>query len=382
MPLYNKVVGSGLTHIKVLWLTLKLPGPAQQGSSHISQSDNRSALKLLRSCAPQNRSPEASPMAVPALLLAAVAQGTVLAAPRPLKAPLLVFPPPQHIVASGAPMLLSSNFTIYTPHSVDEHAVSATLADAVRRYSALLAPVATAAAASEGVSGTGTTRLAGLRLEVLGGSEALNIDTDYSYTLTVSPVEQQGNDVHAVATAPSVYGAIYAMESFLQMLDEGTGTLVHSSVDIQDKPDYSWRGLMIDSGRRFFPMPLVKNLMQTMVGNKLNVLHLHASDHCRFGVESKLYPELTAALTGVKAGHYSQEDIKEMIAFGQNLGIRVVPEFDMPVRPCCHVYVSGWMLFSWLQSALLLAGSLPRIFATGETGAQVLHSEGGPLTVV
>jgi N-acetyl-beta-hexosaminidase len=41
---------------------------------------------------------------------------------------------------------------------------------------------------------------------------------------------------------------------------------------------------------RFFPMPLVKNLMDTMAANKLNVLHLHASDMCRFGVESKLFP--------------------------------------------------------------------------------------------
>ena len=46
---------------------------------------------------------------------------------------------------------------------------------------------------------------------------------------------------------------------------------------------------MIDAGRRFFPVPLVKNLMDTMAGAKLNVLHLHASDMCRFGVESKLY---------------------------------------------------------------------------------------------
>ena len=46
---------------------------------------------------------------------------------------------------------------------------------------------------------------------------------------------------------------------------------------------------MIDAGRRFFPVPLVQNLLDTMAGAKMNVLHLHASDMCRFGVESKLY---------------------------------------------------------------------------------------------
>jgi len=67
-----------------------------------------------------------------------------------------------------------------------------------------------------------------------------------------------------------------------------------------------------------------------MAANKLNVLHLHASDMCRFGVESKLYPNLTAALTGIKAGHYTQADIKQLIAYAANLGVRVVPEFDIP----------------------------------------------------
>ena len=59
-------------------------------------------------------------------------------------------------------------------------------------------------------------------------------------------------------------------------------------------------------------------------------MHLHASDNCRFTVESKLFPNLTAALTGIKGGFYTQEDVKAMIAYGSNLGIRVVPEFDVP----------------------------------------------------
>lgn len=134
---------------------------------------------------------------------------------------------------------------------------------------------------------------------------------------------------------------------------------------------------MIDSGRRFFPVPLVQNLLDTMVTNKLNVLHLHASDECRFGVESKLYPNLTDSLTGIMAGHYtqvsayvvaspflsaseftippsvlrqgmlicianrhrhahaspflcSQADITGLISYAADRGIRVVPEFDIP----------------------------------------------------
>ena len=123
---------------------------------------------------------------------------------------------------------------------------------------------------------------------------------------------------------------MYALESFTQLVNFTHGHLLHSEIHIKDAPDFAWRGLMIDSGRRFVPMATLKNLLDTMAANKLNVLHLHASDHCRFGVESKLYPNLTNALTGIKGGFYSQDDIKDLIAYAGNLGIRVIPEFDIP----------------------------------------------------
>jgi hexosaminidase len=106
--------------------------------------------------------------------------------------------------------------------------------------------------------------------------------------------------------------------------------LPSSTLKISDAPSFAWRGLMIDSGRRFFPVPLVENLLDTMAGAKMSVLHLHASDFCRFGVESKTYPNLTASLTGLQAGFYTQEDIANIIAYAGARGIRVVPEFDVP----------------------------------------------------
>jgi hexosaminidase len=91
---------------------------------------------------------------------------------------------------------------------------------------------------------------------------------------------------------------------------------------------------MVDTGRRFFPMPLLENLLNTMAGAKLNVLHLHASDMCRFGVESKVFPNLTASLTGIHGGFYTQANITALIAYAGDLGIRVVPEFDLPGVSC------------------------------------------------
>jgi len=151
----------------------------------------------------------------------------------------------------------------------------------------------------------------------------LNIDTDYSYSLSIDAGETEG-----VITARSVYGALYGLESFSQLA--AAGALPGADIQITDAPQYSWRGLMIDAGRRFFPVPLVRNLLDTMAAVKLNVLHLHASDHCRFSVESKLFPELTAALTGDQAGFYTQQDIKDLQKYAKARGIRVVPEFDIP----------------------------------------------------
>merc|ERR1712130_228107 len=124
----------------------------------------------------------------------------------------------------------------------------------------------------------------------------------------------------------------YAMESFIQLIQTGPGSAIlkYSYISLVDSPQYAWRGLMIDTGRRFFPMPLVKNLLDTMSANKMNILHLHASDLCQFGVESKKYPNLTASLTGIHAGFYTQKDIADMIAYATERGIRVVPEFDVP----------------------------------------------------
>jgi len=69
-----------------------------------------------------------------------------------------------------------------------------------------------------------------------------------------------------------------------------------------DYPMYRQRSLMIDSGRRFWPMDLVKDVMDSMSFVKMNVLLLHAVDFCRFGIESKLYPALQVRYFVAEAG--------------------------------------------------------------------------------
>lgn len=149
---------------------------------------------------------------------------------------------------------------------------------------------------------------------------SLNMRTNQSYEILIRAPT-------TIVRASTIYGAMYGLETLSQLMQDG---FVVSGAHIKDEPDYAWRGLMIDSGRRFVPPSTLKNLMDTMGRVKLNVLHLHASDMCRFGVESLLYPNLTASLTGIHGGFYTQDDIRDLVGYGQDRGIRIVPEFDIP----------------------------------------------------
>jgi|EP00945_MAST-04E_sp_MAST-4E-sp1_P004026 hexosaminidase len=171
-------------------------------------------------------------------------------------------------------------------------------------------------------------RFATVSVQTLEGNGVDEVPTEatvYDYEIRVASNE-------AVLTAPSVFGALYAMESFSQLLShEAKGSyLLGDNVTVHDSPDYAWRGLMVDSGRRFVNVETMENLMDTMAAVKLNVLHLHASDRCRWSVESKLYPNLTESLTGLQGGFYTQKDVAGLIAYAADRGIRVVPEFDVP----------------------------------------------------
>eukprot|EP00040_Diaphanoeca_grandis_P031283 m.186835 g.186835 ORF g.186835 m.186835 type:complete len:670 (-) comp32283_c0_seq1:89-2098(-) len=230
-----------------------------------------------------------------------------------------VWPPPQDISLAGSPVPLLPTFQISMLNkSVD---ASGRLGRACDRMNTLVQGKMRMNPSGVGSTGIGVKSMT---ITVESADDFLGLRTTYDYTIQL----KEGDDDIKV-TASSIYGAIYALESFWQLIDERSNML-HATISIKDAPQYAWRGLMLDAGRRFFPVPLVENLMDTMVGAKLNVLHLHASDMCRFGVESKLYPNLTSSLTGVRGGFYTQDDITSLIAYGGDRGIRVVPEFDFP----------------------------------------------------
>ncbi|MGW3687531.1 beta-N-acetylhexosaminidase [Streptomyces sp. NPDC005125] len=118
-------------------------------------------------------------------------------------------------------------------------------------------------------------------------------------------------------------------------------------MDIEDRPRFSWRGLMLDVSRHFLPKDDVLRYLDLLAAHKLNVFHFHLTDDQGWRVEIKRYPKLTEVGSwrsrtkhGHRAselwdetpygGHYTQDDIREIVAYAAERHIRVVPEIDIP----------------------------------------------------
>jgi len=108
------------------------------------------------------------------------------------------------------------------------------------------------------------------------------------------------------------------------------------SVRIVDKPRYQWRGMLLDCCRHFMTKDFVKRYIDLLAFHKMNVLHWHLTEDQGWRIEIKKYPKLTeiAAWRGSgedrHGGYYTQEDVREIVAYAASRHITVVPEIEMP----------------------------------------------------
>lgn len=153
------------------------------------------------------------------------------------------------------------------------------------------------------------------------GEEIQSLKEDESYSLSVAPTG-------VTIEAPTVVGAMRGLETLIQLIQPSGSNYVLPIISIHDSPRFPWRGLMIDCGRHFEPMDVLKRTIDGMAAVKLNVFHWHLTEDQGFRIESKLYPKLTAA--GSNGLFYTQQDARELVRYARARGIRVVPEFEMP----------------------------------------------------
>ena len=144
---------------------------------------------------------------------------------------------------------------------------------------------------------------------------------DESYTLEVTSSGAELN-------APTTLGVMRGLQTFLQLVEITPQGFAVPAVVIQDKPRFQWRGLMIDTGRHFMPVEVIKRNIEGMAAVKMNVFHWHLSENQGFRMESKRFPKLQEM--GSDGLYYTQEQVRDVIAYAHDRGIRVIPEFDMP----------------------------------------------------
>lgn len=132
----------------------------------------------------------------------------------------------------------------------------------------------------------------------------------------------------AVLRSATDIGALRGLETLQQVLHSDAKGWYVSDVIIRDRPRFAWRGLLIDPCRHWLPVEVVKRTLDAMAIVKLNVLHFHLTDDQGFRIESKRYPRLHEF--GSDGLYYTQEDMRELIAYAAARGIRIMPEFDVP----------------------------------------------------
>ena len=144
---------------------------------------------------------------------------------------------------------------------------------------------------------------------------------DESYRLELTPTGAKLN-------AANPLGVLRGLQTFLQLVQVTPGGFAAPAVLIDDQPRFAWRGLMIDVSRHFIPLDVLKRNLDGMEAVKMNVFHWHLSENQGFRVESKKFPKLHEL--GSDHLYYTQEEVRQFIAYAHDRGIRVVPEFDMP----------------------------------------------------
>lgn len=153
------------------------------------------------------------------------------------------------------------------------------------------------------------------------GEKVQKLGEDESYMLTVTPDKAELN-------APNPLGVIRGLQTFLQLVQVTPSAFAAPAVSIEDKPRFPWRGMLLDVCRHWMPVEVVKRNLDAMEAVKMNVLHWHLSEDQGFRVESKKYPKLQEM--GSDGLYYTQDQIKDVVQYARDRGIRVVPEFDMP----------------------------------------------------
>ncbi len=176
-------------------------------------------------------------------------------------------------------------------------------------------------------------------------------DGPEAYTLAVTPTGIR-------IAAPEPAGVLWGAQTLRQLLppafDDTTGARAAAwpipAVTIRDAPRFAWRGALLDAGRHFFPVPFVKRFVDLLSRYKLNVLHWHVTEDQGWRLEVPKWPRLTSVgawrteQDGTRyGGSYSQNDVRDVVAYARLRGVTVVPEIEMPGHSVAAIASYPWL---------------------------------------
>ncbi|KAI3388502.1 hypothetical protein SNEBB_000296 [Seison nebaliae] len=138
----------------------------------------------------------------------------------------------------------------------------------------------------------------------------------------------------SVLEGKTVWGVLRGLETFSQLTylvdDETKQLCINDSTIISDVPRFSYRGIHIDTARHYQPISIIRKQIEAMSYNKFNIFHWHITDDQSFPFVSETYPELSEKGAYTQNHIYTKKDVKDIIEYARNFGVRVIPEFDTP----------------------------------------------------
>ena len=234
-------------------------------------------------------------------------------APAQTSIPLNLMPQPANVKPASGSLKIDAGFTIALTGHDEPRLARATdrfLAQIRRQTALLLAKQSKDASKATLVVHTDHA-----------SKDVQELGEDESYTLDVTSAGAKLN-------AATSLGTLRGLQTFLQLITVTSDGFAAPAVSIQDQPRFPWRGLMIDVSRHFIPLDVLERNLDGMEAVKMNVFHWHLSENQGFRIESNKFPKLQEL--GSDGLYYTQAEVRDLIAYARDRGIRVVPEFDMP----------------------------------------------------
>lgn len=223
----------------------------------------------------------------------------------------------------------------------------------------------------------------------------LNVKKNKSIVLEIKKTEKIGDEGYLLDVSPNSIkiiantktGIVYGMQSLFQTLPQirTNAALEVPCVKILDYPRFKWRGMHLDVCRHFFGPDLVKEYIDLMAAYKFNTFHWHLTDDQGWRIEIKKYPKLTsvgawrADRTGFSwsdcqptqpgeassyGGYYTQQQIRDIVAYAKERNITIVPEIEMPGHSAAAIASYPWLSCTQQPQSTITGGVYPPGFQT------------------